>query len=396
MYFYALKTSKQMKKTTSIIIILMLNLQLVAQFEDLTFGTDSTLDVVSWNIEHFPKNGQITFDYVCQIIEAIDVDVLAIQEITDNYWLQQLAENLDGWEGYYAYNEYAGLAYVYKTNVIENVNIFEIYTNNNREFPRSPVVMEMNYKDEHYVIINNHLKCCGDGYLDLYNYWDEEKRRLDACNLLDQYIIDNYSNEKVIVLGDLNDILTDSPANNVFQGFTDDNDNYMFVDMEIAEGSSSGWSYPSWPSHIDHILITNELFDDFGNEASEIQTIKLDEYFENGFYEYDQNVSDHRPVGLKIKTGSYLGLYNINLSQFNLSNYPNPFQGSTTFSFDPVKANSEIEIYNMKAQKIQYFALLRNQSSVIWNAENFPAGVYYAKLVVDNKVKVVRKIVLMK
>ncbi|MBC8319417.1 MAG: endonuclease/exonuclease/phosphatase family protein [Bacteroidetes bacterium] len=385
-----------MKKTTSIIIILMLNLQLVAQFEDLTFGTDSTLDVVSWNIEHFPKNGQITFDYVCQIIEAIDVDVLAIQEITDNYWLQQLAENLDGWEGYYAYNEYAGLAYVYKTNVIENVNIFEIYTNNNREFPRSPVVMEMNYKDEHYVIINNHLKCCGDGYLDLYNYWDEEKRRLDACNLLDQYIIDNYSNEKVIVLGDLNDILTDSPANNVFQGFTDDNDNYMFVDMEIAEGSSSGWSYPSWPSHIDHILITNELFDDFGNEASEIQTIKLDEYFENGFYEYDQNVSDHRPVGLKIKTGSYLGLYNINLSQFNLSNYPNPFQGSTTFSFDPVKANSEIEIYNMKAQKIQYFALLRNQSSVIWNAENFPAGVYYAKLVVDNKVKVVRKIVLMK
>ena len=61
--------------------------------------------------------------------------------------------------------------------------------------------------------------------------------------------------KKVILLGDLNDILTDSPQNNIFNSFINDTTNYLFVDMDIAINSSSNWSYPSWPSHLDHILI---------------------------------------------------------------------------------------------------------------------------------------------
>ena len=79
-----------------------------------------------------------------------------------------------------------------------------------------------------------------------------------------------------------------------------DTENYLFADMDIAQGTSSGWSYPTWPSHIDHILITNELFDEFENNSSDIQTIKIDDYFEGGWSAYDQNVSDHRPVALKL------------------------------------------------------------------------------------------------
>ena len=383
-----------MKKALSIIIILTASCQLFAQFEDLTFGSDSTLDVVSWNIEHFPKNGQLTIDYVSQIIVALDIDVLAIQEVTDNTYLDQLVESLPGWEGVYAYNQYAALAFVYKTEIVEEVDVYEIYTSNSREFPRSPLVMEMDYANEHYVIINNHLKCCGDGYLEPNNSWDEEKRRLDACNLLDQYIADNFSDEKVILLGDLNDILTDSPANNVFKAFTDDTDNYLFADMDIAEGSSSNWSYPTWPSHIDHILISNELFDEYENNGSDIQTIKVDEYFEEGWYDYDHNVSDHRPVGLKIKTDGNLGFIDLGDRVMSLSNYPNPFKHSTTISFDPVKANAVVEIYNLKEQIIQKYDILNNQASIIWDASNVPAGVYYAKLILDGKVRAIRKMIV--
>ena len=50
-------------------------------FEDLTFGTDTTFEVMTWNIEWFPKNGATTIDYVTQIIDALDVDLLAIQEL---------------------------------------------------------------------------------------------------------------------------------------------------------------------------------------------------------------------------------------------------------------------------------------------------------------------------
>ena len=39
----------------------------------------------------------------------------------------------------------------------------------------------------------------------------------------------------------------------------DESDDYLFTDMEIASGSPLYWSFPGWPSHLDHILITNEL-----------------------------------------------------------------------------------------------------------------------------------------
>ena len=384
-----------MKRIFLSVAILLGYFNVIAQFEELTFGTDSTLDVVSWNIEHFPKNGQITIDLVSQIIQALDVDVLAIQEVTDNVFLDQLVESLDGWDGVYAYNQYAALAYIYKTDVLDEVDVFEIYTSRSREFPRSPLVMEMNFMNEHYVIINNHLKCCGDQYLDLDDPWDEEKRRFDACNLLDQYIVENHDNDNVILLGDLNDILTDSPANNVFQDFIDDDDNYLFVDMDIAQESSSNWSYPSWPSHIDHILITNELFDEFEDEESDIRTIKVDEYFEEGFYDYDNNVSDHRPVGLKIKpTISNLGFDDLSESM-NLSNFPNPVLTNTTISFNPARNNTVIEIYNIKEQIIKQYNIRNNQSSIVFNVNNLPAGFYFVKLIVNEKVLATRKMIVL-
>jgi len=158
----------------------------------------------------------------------------------------------------------------------------------------------MNFMGENIIIINNHFKCCGDGYLDSDDSGDEETRRYIASNLLKDYVDTNFQNENVIILGDLNDILTDNPENNVFQMILNDTENYLFADMDIAQGTSSGWSYPTWPSHIDHILITNELFDEFENNSSDIQTIKIDDYFEGGWSAYDQNVSDHRPVALKL------------------------------------------------------------------------------------------------
>ena len=56
------------------------------------------------------------------------------------------------------------------------------------------------------------------------------------------YYIDTYlSNENVIVLGDLNDELTDLQTNNVFWNFISDPNNYLFLDMEIAQDSPEYW-----------------------------------------------------------------------------------------------------------------------------------------------------------
>ena len=104
----------------------------------------------------------------------------------------------------------------------------------------------------------------------------------------------------MILLGDFNDELMDPDSSNVFDIFIKDDGNYQFVDMGIAFGSSTNWSYPGFPSHLDHILITNELFDEFDNTLSTVQIIHVEDYFEGGWNEYVNFISDHRPVGLKL------------------------------------------------------------------------------------------------
>ena len=137
-------------------------------------------------------------------------------------------------------------------------------------------------------------------------------------NLLKEYIDDNLPSNKVIVLGDLNDDIAESPPNNVFQEVLDDSTHYQFADLEIAQGNSSDWSFPNWPSHLDHILITDELFNGLIN--TEVQTVKIDDYLDGGWNEYDQNISDHRPVAIKF---SFAPFYDMNddgiIDEFDLA-----------------------------------------------------------------------------
>lgn len=270
-----------------------------------SFGTEATLEVMTWNVEEFPKNGQATIDTLQQSIDRLDVDLIAFQEITDPGLFEQMVENLDGWAAYLESGYYGGLVYLYKTDVIEVRKNFEIYTTSQywRAFPRSPQVMEFAFRGREFVIINTHLKCCGDGAIDTRNPEDEETRRLEATNLLKGYIDTHYPGDRVILLGDFNDMLSDVPADNVFEPFLSDGNNYRFMDMSIANGSGSEWSFPTYPSHLDHILVTDELFCEAGDHGT-VQTVKVDAYLPGGWDEYEQIVSDHRPVALKLSAGT--------------------------------------------------------------------------------------------
>ena len=101
-------------------------------------------------------------------------------------------------------------------------------------------------------------------------------------------------------MGDLNDSITDIENENVFMNILND-EYFLFTDTEIAYGSSSNWSYPTWPSHIDHIIITNELFSEFSFEESYVTTLKIDEDLDGGWLEFELNISDHRPLLLSLK-----------------------------------------------------------------------------------------------
>jgi endonuclease/exonuclease/phosphatase family metal-dependent hydrolase len=375
-----------MNKFYTIILLLITTLSLQSQnFEDLDFGTNYTLDIVTWNTEWFPTNGSATVNYVAEIVEAMDAEIIAFQEIDDKDRFQDLIDLLDDYDGYYISNDsYQGLAYLYHKNRIDISDQYEIFEYDWSEFPRSPLILEFKFDNEDYILINNHLKCCGDGILVTWDYDDEENRRYRASKMLDDYIDQYFDSEKVIMVGDLNDEITDDLDNNVFKNFINDGDHYLFADMEIAEGSSSNWSYPDWPSHLDHILITNELFNIFNESASSCEVIKVDEFFPY-WGSYENNISDHRPVGIKLQTKE-IGLEE--LASNSVQVFPNPFENQLEVRFD--QDVDMIKIYQSNGVLVFESSVHGNEDLV--GTQNWSSGLYLIQTFKDYKLMSSKKV----
>jgi endonuclease/exonuclease/phosphatase family metal-dependent hydrolase len=376
----------------STLLILLFSGQLYCQsLSDISFGTDSTFEVVTWNLEWFPKNGSVTVDSVSKIIESLDVDLIGLQEIDDTTICRQMINNLSGYELFMDDVWFGGLAYVYKTSSINIESIYKIYDTSPywNAFPRSPLVMELTFMGEEFIVINNHFKCCGDGLIDFGDAVDEESRRYQASSLLKQYIDINFPLSRVIVIGDMNDILTDASPNNVFQTVLDDSTNYLFADKTVADGPTTDWSFPGWPSHLDHILITNELFSEFSNPGSVVQTIKIDDYMSGGLANYDFYVSDHRPVGLKIKViPTTVNLVEVSYS--NIEIFPNPTNGHLSIDLTQCKHATELEIIDINGKVIHSMLYQENQL-IDLNFEG-PAGIYLLTIKSENNKSTTRLI----
>lgn len=267
----------------------------------LLFGAESTLEVMTWNLRTFPLS-DAGVQTISQIIPKFKADIIAFQEIMDYNAFYTLADLIPN---YYAlvYNATSSyrLAYLYDTRTVQVDTVYTIYEDQDNPFPRPPYILEATWQGIDLVVINNHFKAYGNNHIDETDPWDEEMRRRLACEMLDQYVAANLDERRVIVLGDLNDQIAEPEEYNVFLSWLDKPDEYLFTDMHIAQNPSYGTiSYPSSMSHIDHILISNELFDAWSQPGSECRVIRVEDYLGTWQNYYDQ-VSDHRPLGLKLQ-----------------------------------------------------------------------------------------------
>jgi len=94
---------------------------------------------------------------------------------------------------------------------------------------------------------------------------------------------------------------------------------------------------------------------------------------------------------------------NVNSFELNASNYPNPFNPSTTISFNlPTNSNVSVEVYNVKGQKVRtllHEKMPQGQHEVVWyglNEKNKPisSGVYFYKVRTGKQESVKRMILL--
>ena len=297
----------------------------------------TTLSLMTWNIENFPKSGLETISHVSRIIKEYNPDIVALQEMPDDInheGINLLKNELADYNFILGTSSFASLAFLYKENsLLDYIGYFNmtdslsVSTINGLDagyvFVRDPLGLHMSWHGEDLYIINNHFKCCGDRtietdllyecdadekrYLeasdcttncsdDCFSTYDENYRRLLSSQLIQQHYTN--TNKNVIFLGDLNDELTDDDSDNVFYDLIND-PSFKFADMEIAEGLSDYWSYPSYPSHIDHILLTSNLIGSLDNPETSIFVPTVDLDFMN-WEQYDFLVSDHRPVILNL------------------------------------------------------------------------------------------------
>ena len=68
-----------MKIKHVIILLCFFFISIEAQnLNELSFGDEHSLDIATWNIEWFPKNDELTIEYVIEIINIIKIIQLSI------------------------------------------------------------------------------------------------------------------------------------------------------------------------------------------------------------------------------------------------------------------------------------------------------------------------------
>ncbi len=94
----------------------------------------------------------------------------------------------------------------------------------------------------------------------------------------------------------------------------------------------------------------------------------------------------------------------IDITKFTLSNYPNPFNPTTTISFSlPEDGDVELSIYNVKGQKVKQLVndqLSAGQHSIEWNGKDannksVSSGIYFYKISTGNS-SAMKKMLLLK
>jgi lamin tail-like protein/endonuclease/exonuclease/phosphatase family protein len=313
-----------MRRTISIcsatLLLLLLSLCLGASsFRQVVpgKGTDTTLDIASWNIEWFgdtgngPTNEMLQLQNVRNVIAGADMDIWGVAEIVSLAQWNSLKSQLPGYAGFIAkepnvingaafYNDFGGneqnVGILYKTSVATVTDARVILTANDSDFAGRPPLqvtlrVTLNGATENIVVIIQHPKCCSDS--------DSWTRRRNAASALKSYLDANFPTQKVWVIGDFNDDVDTSITSGMaspYANFVNDTARYRFPTKILSDFGIA--STTSFTDTIDHHLNSNETYATYIDGSAEV--FRADNFIPN----YANTTSDHYPVLTRYTFGS--------------------------------------------------------------------------------------------
>lgn len=367
---------------------------------------DQTFDVVTWNVEWFGNNNgpddlDLQMNNVITVVETIDADFYALQEISNETRFNALVDSLVDYSGFWAdySSQTQNTAYLFKPSVVDSLDS-GLLEAGQQEFDwafRLPLFFEFDATVEgitrRIFSYNVHAKALADQ--------ESYERRVLASLRLKVYLDNNRQDDNVMFIGDYNDKLFTSTYNeqtSPYDNFVQD-DNYFTVTGSLEQRGLNSYIAGQNQSMIDHITVTNELIEDHIDGAQRV---------ENPSYigSYISTTSDHAPVWTRFDFSRSLVSVDDDIAEapasFELNqNYPNPFNPTTNISFTlPERAEVSLKVYDVMGREVATLANSRSfiggSHTLTFDASSLASGMYIYRLSVDNGMALSRKMMIVK
>jgi hypothetical protein len=388
-------------------------------FNHTTIGKDETFDVVTWNIEWFgdPANAttpstDLQRRRVRQLIQELDADVYAFQEITSIPAWNLLVAELQDYDGILSpatsgassnFGSAQKLAFLFKKSTVDTLQTKVLLSNINDDdltnFPvsnknlfwasgRYPFAMDISATiggiKRDLTIVNIHGRSNGGG--ESVNTPRYQLRRYDVEVLYDS-LQEYYADKSVIIMGDYNDdiLRTVAPTSeptvpdngeSSYIKFISDSVNYLGVSMPMSKAGLR--SFVTRENVIDHVIINRNLFDDhiLGAERVVIPYSSIPDF--------NTTTSDHFPVEARFLLSGETVVTALAERPSSALLYPNPTNGIIYFkNFNNVQ---QVDLWSVTGVKLAEFQGDIKQIDL----SNLRSGVYLIKIISKSGLEVKR------
>ncbi|MDZ7659339.1 endonuclease/exonuclease/phosphatase family protein [Fodinibius sp.] len=283
---------------------------------------DGVLETVTWNIEWYgsesngPSNEELQTKNVVEVVDSLNADLYAFQEVANQDALDNIIQYMAGYRGFTANHvpRNQDMTFVYNTNTIDSLeagsikDVREAYQSDWSYYwasGRTPLFFRFNYTyenttQEFYAVVIHGKANTGSSSEE---YAEAYERRQKAAEGLYYYLKDNKPDANIILLGDYNDDVDESiyyeeqsPDNysqTPYYQFVNDTDDFDVITKKFSDAGESASVPEEYTDLIDHITISDELFDEHMQNSTLIHDPRS--YIEN----YGTTTSDHMPVWAK-------------------------------------------------------------------------------------------------
>ena len=348
-----------------------------------------------------------------RIIQALDPDVIALQEHTD--W-DQIDDIIQSWfpqEIWHASWTYGDLVVLSRFPILNDANLIS------SERTMCALLDTEDELGKNLLVINSHLSCCAyndsrqeqvDEFASVWRNWitnSDGPFNLDFetpfVHVGDFNFVGYRQQVETLRIGDIvdeneygDDFPPDWDASNIVDLFSRHTHKRMGYTWR-SDGSSFN------PGKLDYIFYSDATIDTGKHYI--LNTLALDDETLAGYgLEWDdtQEASDHLPRVFDISLDPSVGIINENPvpKKFAIvNNYPNPFNPTTTINITvEIRHATSLNVYDINGRLIDLVfqgELEIGTHEFQWEGTNYSSGVYFIKMKSGDYVQT-RKMILLK